>query len=124
MTGQEITTNESIKELLKTRYYLDGEDWEGLCRRVARTIAAVEKTAELRKEWEEKFFEVIFSKKFLPNSPVLFGAGRQRHTLSACFVIPISDNIDGILEAQNRAVKIFKSGEGGRSPHRRDFSRN
>lgn len=102
----------AVEDLLEKRYYLDGENWKGLCRRVARTIAAVERTPELREYWERRFFDIIYNREFLPNSPVLFGAGRQRHTLSACFVLPIADNLESIMNCLTRTVNIFKSGGG------------
>ena len=100
------------ESLLKSRYYHNEEDWEELCHRVARTMAGVEKTKPLREKWEKIFFEMIFNLKFLPNSPVLWGAGFNRKTLSACFVIPVEDNIDSIAEANKRAIKIFTAGGG------------
>lgn len=99
-------------ELLKARYYQNGEDWEELCRRVAKTIAGVEKTKELRKKWEITFFNMLYTLEFLPNSPVLWGAGFQKKTLSACFVIPVEDNYESIFETVKRAGMIFKAGGG------------
>lgn len=99
-------------ELLKSRYYQNGEDWEELCRRVAKTIAGVEKTKELRKKWEQTFFDMLYNLEFLPNSPVLWGAGFQKKTLSACFVIPVEDNLESIFDAVKRAGMIFKAGGG------------
>lgn len=99
-------------ELLKARYYQNGEDWEELCRRVAKTIAGVEKTKELRKKWEITFFNMLYTLEFLPNSPVLWGAGFQKKTLSACFVIPVEDNLESIFDAVKRAGMIFKAGGG------------
>lgn len=99
-------------ELLKARYYQNGEDWEELCSRVAKTIAGVEKTKELRKKWEITFFNMLYTLEFLPNSPVLWGAGFQKKTLSACFVIPVEDNLESIFDAVKRAGMIFKAGGG------------
>jgi len=101
-----------IEDLLEQRYYLNEETYPDLCHRVAKTVASAEKTRALRTEWEAKFYDVLFHKLFLPNSPVLWGAGNPRHTLSACFVIPIEDNIRSIMEAVKRTVMIFKSGGG------------
>ena len=47
---------------------------------------------------------------FLPNSPTLVNAGTTQGTLSACFVVPVSDDLKGIysaLESQGMIHKAF-----------------
>ncbi|MCS7099451.1 MAG: ATP cone domain-containing protein, partial [Sulfolobales archaeon] len=58
--------------------------------RVANYIASAEKP-ELRESWARKFYELMSSLKFLPNSPTLMNAGSRLGILSACFVIPVRD---------------------------------
>ncbi len=101
-----------IQQLLEARYFQKGEDWEELCRRVARAIAYVEKTKGLRDKYEADFFDLLYNCKFLANSPVLWGAGVPKRTLSACFVIPIQDNLQEIWQSLGRAMMIFKAGGG------------
>ena len=86
-------------DILKDRYLW--KDSEGkvietpdqMFRRVAKHVAGAEKTPEDRAEWEERFYEVMSSLDFLPNSPTLMNAGRPapHGQLSACFVIGIHD---------------------------------
>ena len=86
------------------------EDPEGMFRRVAHAVAQAEPPE--KKEWaEEKFSELMFSLRFLPNSPTLMNAGITG-TLSACFVLDIEDSLQGILETAARAGKILKYGGG------------
>ena len=99
------------EDLLKSRYFLKGEDgtpledWEGLCRRVARAVARSE-------EEEKEFFEVLFNGLFLPNTPALVNAGKAGMSLSACFVLPVEDSMEEIFEAVKQAALIHKSGGG------------
>jgi ribonucleoside-diphosphate reductase alpha chain len=84
--------------------------------RVACCIAAVEKKYgaddHVVKEWEIHFYNLMASLRFLPNSPTLMNAGRSMGMLSACFVLPIPDSIDGIFDAVKNTALIQKAGGG------------
>src|SRR5688572_27789497 len=77
------------------------EDAEGLFRRVAKAIAAVDDRYPgfRRAASEEAFFDLLSSLKFLPNSPTLMNAGTERGQLSGCFVLPVDDSMESIYEA-------------------------
>ncbi|MFC1795173.1 adenosylcobalamin-dependent ribonucleoside-diphosphate reductase, partial [Planctomycetota bacterium] len=85
-------------------------------RRVANTIAAVESkygvTDEQIKSTANKFYKLMKEGKFLPNSPTLMNAGREKGGLSACFVLSIEDSIDGIFTTIKNTALIQKAGGG------------
>jgi len=84
--------------------------------RVAKSIAAAEKhygaTRDDIKTLTQEFFDLISTFRFLPNSPTLMNAGTSLGQLSACFVLPVEDSIEGIFDAIKYTAMIHKSGGG------------
>ncbi len=69
------------------------------------------KDRRIRKVASE-FYDLLTSLEFLPNSPTLLNAGRKLQQLSACFVLPISDDIDSIFRTLHHAALVHKTGAG------------
>ncbi len=113
---------ENARTVLARRYLkkdADGhptEEPRDMFWRVARVIAAedagygadhdeVEATAR-------SFYELMASGRFEPNSPTLMNAGRPLGQLSACFVLPVPDALDGIYDTLRNMALIHQSGGG------------
>ncbi|HEY3307982.1 MAG TPA: adenosylcobalamin-dependent ribonucleoside-diphosphate reductase [Desulfuromonadaceae bacterium] len=105
--------------ILKARYLLKGnagqviESPHDMFRRIARSIAAVEGLyGEDSSEWEDRFFNLISSLRFLPNSPAIMNAGKLQGQLAACFVLPVEDSMQSIFDTLRDAALILQSGGG------------
>jgi ribonucleoside-diphosphate reductase alpha chain len=108
-------------KVLQNRYLM--KDYEGkiietpsqMLRRVAKSVAKADllydKKSDVKKT-EEKFYEVMANRQFLPNSPTLMNAGTRLGQLSACFVLPVEDSIEGIFTTLKHMALIHQSGGG------------
>ncbi|HZC18653.1 MAG TPA: vitamin B12-dependent ribonucleotide reductase, partial [Rubrobacteraceae bacterium] len=117
--------SENAVAVLKKRYLKKDERGEpieepiDMFRRVAANIAEGEfrfkegeEAQRLYEESKERFLRLMLSRKFMPNSPTLMNAGRELQQLSACFVLPVEDSIDGIYDTLKHQAIIHKSGGG------------
>ena len=88
---------------------------EELFLRVARAVAQAELllgTAHEADDWQEAFHGLLASLDFLPNSPTLMNAGTPLGQLSACFVLPVEDTIEGIFDALRAMALVQRTGGG------------
>ncbi len=82
--------------------------------RVARGIAAVEPTDELREQWEKRFYEALSGFQFVPGGRILAGAGSGHQvTFYNCYVEPSpEDSRQGILDNLKIMTEIMARGGG------------
>ncbi|HKA19448.1 MAG TPA: adenosylcobalamin-dependent ribonucleoside-diphosphate reductase [Blastocatellia bacterium] len=88
---------------------------EEMLLRVARCVAQADlqySTHDDAVTSEESLLEIMSNLEFLPNSPTLMNAGRNLAQLSACFVLPVEDSMDGIFATLRNTALIQKTGGG------------
>jgi ribonucleoside-diphosphate reductase alpha chain len=108
-------------EVLKRRYLLKDNEQniietpDQMFRRVAHYVAQAEANYDSDvsvEEVENKFYQMMRDREFMPNSPTLMNAGTSFGQLSACFVLPVEDSIDGIFESLKNMARIHQTGGG------------
>ncbi len=117
-----LKLSQNAVRVLEARYLKKDSDGnvtespEDMFLRVARTIAAVETRYGAQPDeveaLETKFYNLMASLRFMPNSPTLMNAGREMGMLSACFVLPVKDSINDIFESIKHTALIQKAGGG------------
>ncbi len=120
LTSGELSENAKVvlqrRYLAKDRKGKMTETPDGMFRRVARNLSQAElnygASDKLRSQVEEEFYRVMRNLEFLPNSPTLMNAGRKLQQLSACFVLPVEDSLEGIFSTVKQTALIHQSGGG------------
>jgi len=117
----ELTLTGNAIKVLEARYLRrDGERriietpaqlFEAVARGVAQAELLLDSAVEAQ-FWQEKYHALIAALDFLPNSPTLMNAGKPLGQLSACFVLPVSDSMEGIFEAIKQMALVQRTGGG------------
>ena len=107
-------------EVLEKRYLLKDEEGNlaetptGMFLRVAKAVAEADKKyGDDPAASAEEFYAAMSRLEFLPNSPTLFNAGTKTgFALSACYVLPIEDSLEGIFTSLKNMALIEQTGGG------------
>ena len=119
---QEPRLTDNARTVLARRYLKKDDSGEpieestDLFWRVASVIAGVERrygaTEAEVESLARRFYQMMADGIFEPNSPTLMNAGRPLGQLSACFVLPVPDSLEGIYDTLRDMALIHQSGGG------------
>jgi len=111
----------NARTILERRYLSKDKDGnivetiEDMFKRVSDFVATADliynKDADVE-AISNRFYEIMINQEFMPNSPTLMNAGKELGQLSACFVLPVEDSMEGIFDAIKNSALIHKSGGG------------
>ncbi len=116
-----LKLSENALKVLEARYLSRDQDRPlietpaQLFKAVSRGVAYGEHLLNNRNQaarWEERYYNLLTSLDFLPNSPTLMNAGKPLGQLSACFVLPVEDSMEGIFEAVKQMALVQRTGGG------------
>lgn len=124
MTAQKL--NSHAATIMINRYSLRDEQGTPvespaeIFMRAARIVAEAENNyrvgGENALEIREKFFEMLYSLRFVPNGRTMANAGTKYGQLANCFVLPIEDDLgkgtDSIFSVLRKAILTLQTGGG------------
>ena len=117
----EPSLSKNASYIAKTRYAFRSETGQPkespkeLFWRVAYYIAVADRLYQNPKDHQistRQFYKLMASQKFIPNTPTLVNSGKVGQSLSACFVLPIEDDMESILKTMRDMAMIHKMGGG------------
>ena len=128
----EPALSENAAYIAKTRYAFRNESGEPIENpkemfwRVAYYIAAADliylprqahparagRNRQTHQRTARQFYQLMASQRFIPNTPTLVNCGKVGQSLSACFVLPVEDDMESILKTMRDMAMIHKMGGG------------
>jgi ribonucleoside-diphosphate reductase alpha chain len=88
------------------------EQWDDIVKRVVSHVAKAETNPARREEFMINMTRLMETRAFIPNTPCLVNAGKPKGQLAACFVMPVPDSLEGIMEHAKYCALIHQSGGG------------
>ena len=116
--SQSYTIGVNAEQVVSKRYSLKDqhgnpiEKWPDIVNRVVDHVAKAETVDKNRTTFTTKLKDLMMSRRFIPNTPCLVNAGKAKGQLAACFVLPVPDSIEGIMEHAKQCAIIHQSGGG------------
>jgi len=118
--------NKNAAAIMVNRYSLRDESGHPvespaeILMRTARVVAEAENnyrsSGATSIEIREKFFEMLYEMRFMPNGRTMANAGTKYGQLANCFVLPVDDDLgkgtDSIFSVLRKAILVLQTGGG------------
>ncbi|NOX94960.1 MAG: ribonucleoside-diphosphate reductase subunit alpha [Alphaproteobacteria bacterium] len=93
------------KKTMEDRYLLEGESFQDMFARVARSYGDDADHAQ-------RIYDYISKLWFMPATPILSNGGAKRGLPISCFLNGVGDSLDGIVDTWNENVALASNGGG------------
>ena len=88
------------------------EDWGDIVMRVVSFVARAETETTQREQFVQRLRALLLTRSFVPNTPCLVNAGKPKAMLAACFVLPVPDSLEGIMDHAKYCALVHQQGGG------------
>ena len=121
LNSAKMDLTENSRIVLEKRYLrknCDGEIIETPEKMFERVASAIAEPENLYGDtgdfsyWQGRFYEIMHTLEFVPNSPTIMNAGTGAGTLSACFVMGLDDSMEDIMTTAKETAMVQKYGGG------------
>ncbi len=111
---------ENTQRIIAQQYFRKGEThfWD-TCRRIVKEIAYAGRgmnyfgTSEHEAAFVDRLMDGLINQRFAFNSPVWYNLGVNKDPqCSACFIQPVEDSMESIMDLAKKEAILFKSGSG------------
>ena len=107
---KKVVLSPNALEVATSRYFREGEDWQGCVERVTSVISSPDTIN--RQKITDAFNEMIYNMDFIPGGRILRNSGRPRGSLFNCYHLPIGDSIEEIGQLYKDALTLWSEGGG------------
>jgi ribonucleoside-diphosphate reductase alpha chain len=105
----DVFSTKFANDIYLQKYSLDGaEKWKDTCRRVVSSVCG----QLLDSDTQEKIYNLMLERKFIPGGRYLYSSGRPLHQVNNCFLFRAEDSREGWADAMQKATAALMTGGG------------
>lgn len=105
----DVFSSKFAQDIYLQKYSLNGvETWADTCKRVVDAVCG----QHLTKEVQEKIYNIMYERKFIPGGRYLYSAGRPFHQVNNCFLFRANDSREAWAEATYKTTMALMTGGG------------
>lgn len=97
------------QDIYLQKYSMDGQEkWADTCKRVVSSVTG----QHLSKEDQDKIYQIMLERKFIPGGRYLYASGRALHQVNNCFLFRAEDSREGWADLLHKATSSLMTGGG------------